>query len=370
MNIAMISHQIYPCNYGGLEIFNYHFIKELASQRQTIWLFTCCDYDWDNEFIHRVKSWKGFPGLITLSRYFSIILDSIKLRDKIDIMHIPYTSNYFLAFPILLISKILDIPYVIIIHGGGMYEWKHKTIHQLFFKHANAIVAVSEIIKKEYERRSGRKINVIPPLIPFVETEIPKSELKNKYGFSNNDIIILFLGSIKKVKGSNILLEAFLNLGEEYIKANNLKLIYVGDGIMRNELEEKIVEKNLSQHVKFFGYIPHEKVPEMYKLADIYVISSLFEGMPISLLEAMFNGLPIIGTDVNGINNLIAHKKNGLLFEKENIDDLKNKIIELIDDKNLANKLGRSVKNDYSKGYLFQNMISDHIKLYKKGLDF
>ena len=365
----MISHKIYPCNYGGVEIFNYHFIKELASQGQTIWLFTCCDYDWDNEFIHRVKSWNGFPGLITLSRYFSIILNSIKLKDKIDIMHIPYTSDYFLALPLLLINKILDIPYVITIHGGGMYEWKHKTIQQLFFKHAYAIVGVSEIIGKEYERRSGRKINVIPPLIPFVETGIPKSELKNKYGFNNDDIIILSVGSIKKIKGSNILLEAFLNLGKEYIKANNLKLIYVGDGIMRNELEEKIVEKNLNPHVKFFGYIPHEKVPEIYKLADIYVISSLFEGMSISLLEAMFNGLPIVGTDVNGINNLITHKKNGLLFEKENIDDLKNKIIELIEDKDLVNKLGFSAKNDYSKGYLFQSMIADHIKLYKEITD-
>jgi glycosyltransferase involved in cell wall biosynthesis len=366
----MISHQIYPCNYGGLEVFNYHFIKELASQKQNIWLFTCCDYNWNNEFIHLVKSWKGFPGLYTISRYFSIILNSIKLKDKIDIIHVPYTSNYYLALPILLINKILEIPYVIIIHGGGMYEWKNKTVHRLFFKNANAIVAVSDIIQKEYERRSDRKINFIPPLIPFLKTELAKSELYKKYGFNANDIIILYLGSIKKVKGCSTLFEAFSNLGKEYIKENNLKLIYIGDGILRNELEDKIVEKNLSQHIKFFGYISHEKVPELYKLADIYVIPSLFEGMPISLLEAMFNGLPIIGTNVNGINNLIIHKKNGLLFEKENIDDLKNKIRELINDKNLANKLGRSAKNDYSKGYLFQDMISNHIKLYEECINF
>lgn len=365
MRIAVISPQIYPCNLGGLEIFNYHFIKELASKGHTIWVFTCCDYDWDKEGIHRVKLWRGFPGLIKLSIFFSIILNSIKLKDKIDILHIPYTSNYIYAFPVLLTKQLLDIPYVITIHGGGMLKWKLKTLHQLFFNHADAIVAVSEVIRKEYEKRSGRKIKVIPPLIPFIETEIPKSELKIKYGFNNNDVVILSLGSIKKVKGSNILLEAFLNLGKEYIKANNLKLIYVGDGVMRDELEEKIVEKNFSEYVKFFGSIPHEKVPELYKLADIYVISSLFEGMPLSLLEAMFNGLPIVGSNVNGINSLITHRKNGILFEKENIDDLKNRIRELIDDKNLANRLGRSAKDDYSKGYLFQNMISDHIKLYR-----
>lgn len=369
MRIAVISYNIYPCHTAGLEIFNYYFVNELAAQGHTIFLFTLCDYHWNNKEIYRIKLWKGLPGLFTLSIYFSILLNSINLKDKIDMIHVPYTSNDFLAFPILFINRLLGIPYVIVIHGGDVAEWKIKLLHQSFFKHASAIVAVSEHIGKAYEKRSGKEIKIIPPLIPFSEAILSKSELRNKYRISEKEIVILAVGSLFEAKGCDILLEAFLSLGREYIDSHNLKLIYVGDGYMKEKLQKMTTEKNLNQYVKFFGRTPYEKVSEMYKLADIYVIPSHFEGKPISLLEAMFNGLSIIGSNVNGINNLIIHKKNGVLFEKGNSHDLKNKITELIDDRDLALRLGISAKNDYSNQYIFKNMISDHIKLYKEAIN-
>ena len=101
-------------------------------------------------------------------------------------------------------------------------------------------------------------------------TKISKNELRNRYGFKNTDIIILSLGSIKKIKGSDILLNSFLKLGKEYIINNNLKLLYIGDGPMKTFLE-KIVEKNdFNEYVKFYGNISYEKVSEIYKLAHIH----------------------------------------------------------------------------------------------------
>ena len=117
MRIAFISDKIYPCNSGGVEIFNYYFIQELAAQGHTIWIFTLCNYDWNNNNIHCVKLWKTGPGLIKLSVYLSIIINLIKLKDKIDIVHIPYTSNEPLALPILFVKKLIDLPYIMIIHG-------------------------------------------------------------------------------------------------------------------------------------------------------------------------------------------------------------------------------------------------------------
>ena len=291
-----------------------------------------------------------------------IFLKLIKLKKQTDVVHVPYTSNSTLAYPVLLAKKFVDIPYIITIHGGGMYPWKPKILHKLFFMNANTIVAVSETIKKEYEKRSGRIIKVIPPLTPFSESKISKEELRNRYGFSNNDKVILSLGSIKKIKGSDNLLYAFLRLGKRYIKKNDLKLLYVGDGPMRHILEEKVKEKSFYEYVKFLGTIPHEEVPNIFKLSDIYVIPSLFEGTPKSLLEAMFNSLPIIGSDVIGINNLIKHGKNGLLFKKGNIKDLIEKIIELIDNNDFSITLGNAAKKT-STSYKFENVISQYIKI-------
>ena len=366
MNILIVSPAIYPCITGGVEVFNYYLIKELAKRGHKVWVLTSCGYDWNNTNISLVKLNKRFLLNPTLSTNFHLSLELIKLKKQIEVIHVPYTSNSPLAYPVLLAKALFPIQYVITIHGGGMYPWKPKTLHKLFFEHADAIVAVSEIIRKEYEKRSGRKIKVIPPLIPFSESKISKEELKKRYGFGNDDKVILSLGSIKKIKGSDTLLYAFLELGKTYIEKNNLKLLYVGDGPMKPMLAEKVKERNFDGHVKFLGIIPHEEVLHIYKLADIYVISSLFEGTPKSLLEAMFNGLPIIGRDVNGINNLIRHGKNGLLFEKENRKDLTGKIKELVENKDLSNKLGNAAKKDYLKNYKFEHTISQYIKLYTK----
>lgn len=363
MNIAVISPQIYPCATGGFEIFNYYLIKEFARRGHKIWVFTCCDYNWNNDNIHIVKLRRRFPMI-----FISIFFNLIKLKNEVDIFHVPYTSNSTLAYPILFAHKLCGIKYVIIIHGGGMHEWKIKIIHELLFKYGSDIIAVSEIIKKEYENRSGRKIEIVPPLVPFVESEIPKDKLKQKYEFTKKGTVILSLGTIKRIKGSEILLDAFINLGKEYVKINNLKLLYVGTGVLRKVLQEQTNKKGFNQYVKFLGVIPHEQVNEIYRLADIFVIPSFFEGTPVALLEAMFNGLPIIGSNVNGINTLIKHKKNGLLFEKGNINLLTNNIKQLIEKKNLANKLGEAAKLDYSHRYTFNKMTSDHIKIYKRAI--
>lgn len=365
MNISVISPQIYPCVIGGVEIFNYYLIKELAEKGHKVWIITICEHNWDDINISLVKLNKRFLVHPTLSINFHILVKLMRLRKQIDIVHVPYTSNSPLVYPMLLAKRLFDISYIITIHGGGMHPWKHKAPHKLFFQYADAIVAVSETIKEEYEKRSGREIEVIPPLIPFEKSKISKGGLRTKHGFSDNDVIILCLGSIKKIKGSDILLDAFSGLGERYIKEKNLKLLYVGDGNMKSALERKVNERSLGECVKFSGSVPHEKVSEMYKFADIYIIPSLFEGTPIALLEAMYNALPIIGANVNGINSLISHEKNGLLFKKGDVGDLKEKIEELVGSENLSNILGNSARHSYSKSYAFGDMISKHIKLCK-----
>lgn len=365
MNISVISPQIYPCVIGGVEIFNYYLIKELAKKGHKVWIITICEHNWDYKNISLVKLNKRFLMHPTLSINFHILVKLMRLRKQIDIVHVPYTSNSALAYPILLAKRLFDISYIITIHGGGMHPWKHKAPHKLFFQYADAIVAVSETIKEEYEKRSGREIEVIPPLIPFEKSKISKGGLRTKHGFSDNDVIILCLGSIKKIKGSDILLDAFSGLGGRYIKEKNLRLLYVGDGNMKSALERKANERSLGNCVKFFGNVPHEKISEMYKLADLYIIPSLFEGTPIALLEAMFSGLPIIGANVNGINNLISHEKNGLLFEKGGVEDLKKKIEEFVEDEDVSSRLGSAARNDYLKSYAFEDVISKHIKLCK-----
>ena len=367
MNILIISPQTYPCTTGGVEIYNYHLAKGLAERGHKVWVLTSCGHNWDDKNISLVRLDERFLLNPTLSTRFHIFLELIRLGDKVDVIHVPYTSNSTLAYPMVLAKRLLDIHYVICIHGGGMYTWRRKTFQKIYFKHADAIVATSGSLRREYERRIGRRIsNMIPPAIPYNESEIPREELRKKYGFSDDDKIILSIGSLKKIKGSDTLLHAFQESGKTYIERNNLKLVYAGDGPMKSTLAEKVEKSGLDGYVRFLGNIPHEEIPHIYKLADIYVISSQFEGAPLSLLEAMFNGLPIIGTDVSGIHDLIRHGENGLLFEKENPRDLMEKIKELAENSDLSSRLGSAARKDHLENYGFEQHISRHIELYSK----
>lgn len=363
MNIVMISPAIYPCVTGGVEIFNYYLIKELAKRGHKVWIFTNCEHDWDNRNISLVKLNKRFLLKPTLSIDSHILLKLMLLRKRIDVVHVPYTSNSYLAYPMLLAKKLFDIPYIIVIHGGGMYSWKPKTPHKLFFQYADAIVAVSETIKEEYEKRSGREIKVMPNLIPFNHSKETRIELKKRYNLENS-LNILYLGTIKKIKGIDTLINAFMCLGLEYIKNNNIMLMICGMGPLKKTLEKKVWRMGFSEHIKFWGFVDEKMKLEIFKMSDVYVIPSHFEAQSISLLEAMSNGLPIIGTDTTGITNMIKDGDNGLLFPVGDHFMLKNKLKLIIEDEDLRLNLAIRSEKYYNENFNYDEWFKKMVEIY------
>lgn len=359
-NIFIFAPSLYPCEIGGMEIFNYYFAESL-SKLYDISILTNCDQNKIGKVEYIYINKNKF-----LLFFYIDILTKLLIHKNYDLLVFPYTSNSPLIYPFLLINMVFKINYIIVIHGGGMYPWSHVFFQRKFFMEASDIIAVSKPIKFEYEKRTGKSIKFIPPLIPYEIAKEFRENLRRKYNLKDVDVIFISVGSIKKIKGCSILLEAFIELGEEYIKNNHLKLIYVGEGPLRLELEKKVRENNLENFIIFMGSVPHENVNELYKIADVYVIPSLFEGTPLSLLEAMFNSLRIIGSDVSGINNIIKHGNNGLLFKPEDYLDLKNKMEYIIQNIKQSTILGKNAKKSYLTNYSYENMINQYNKIISK----
>lgn len=375
MNIVMISPAIYPCVTGGIEIFNYYLIKGLAERGHKVWVFTTCKHDWNDKNISLVELNEIFLLPSTLSIGFHILFKLMQMRKRIDVVHVPYGSNsHLVAYLMLLAKKLFDIPYIISIHGGGMYPWKKpKTPHKLFFQHADAIVAASETIKEEYEKRSGRKIMVMPNLVPFNHSKETKIGLKKKYDLENS-LNILYLGTIKKIKGIDTLINAFMNFGLEYIKNNNIMLMICGMGPLKKTLEKKVWLEGFAGHIKFWGFVDEKTKTEIFKMSDIYIIPSHFEAQSISLLEAMSNGLPLIGADTTGINNMIKDEDNGLLFPVGDHFILKNKLKLLIEDEklrlNLATKSEKYYNENFNYDEWFKKMVEIYLSIYNKNREY
>jgi glycosyltransferase involved in cell wall biosynthesis len=367
MNVHIISQGIYPCVSSGMEIYNYYFARELSREGLDVTIHTQCESLKVNEKCKKVLLLnQNVINIPYLSIWFSILINLTKCRKTIDIIYVPYTSNSSLVYPILLFKTIFNIPYIVVIHGGGLKPWKDPIIQKKFFTEAGKIVAVSTPIKEEYEKRTGKEIKVIPPLVPFNKSPLPKEKLRNKYGFKINDIIIVFVGSIKEIKGCDTLLNAFCRLGKEYVVNNSIHLVYVGDGDLRKTLEARVKEQNFSDNIIFLGILPHEQIPEILKIADIYIIPSLYEGTSISLLEAMFNGLPIIGSDTRGINNIIFPGRNGVLFETRNPIDLSKKLKNMLENIEYYNKLGEQAAVDYNYQWHPKKANNEHIEIIRE----
>jgi glycosyltransferase involved in cell wall biosynthesis len=363
MNLCVVSPNLYPCMTGGLEIFNYYLIRELTRRGHHVWYATRCGKDLGFPSSHPIILGERnlvFPGISTTASLISSIL---RLRNEIDLLHVPYTSNSPLALPLVILHRLTGIPYVLYIHGGGMHAWKRPFLQKRLFRQAAEIVAVSEPIREEYEQRTGRRVRLIYPLIPFQTSHVSARALKERYGFGADDTLILSVGSLKRIKGSDTLLSAFLLLGASYIKEHGLRLVFAGEGVLRRNLEIRARESEVPDRITFLGNVPYERVSELYTMADLYIIPSLFEGTPKSLLEAMYHGLRIIGSDTNGINDKIIHGKEGLLFPTDSVEDLRDTLIRVLEDP-ASHELGARAREKYQAQYSFERTLGEIETLY------
>ena len=218
-----------------------------------------------------------------------------------------------------------------------MTPWKFKAPYHWYFKRAKLVFGVSKVICQEYTNRTGVNVTYLPPLIPFSIASEDKKDLRKEYGFNTDENIFLSVGSLKKLKKPMAVVLAAESLGINFLSKHNIRFVFAGDGPLKIEMKSFIKQHKLSKFVSLLGNVPREKVHEVYKLSDSYIISSDFEGTPISMLEAMANKLLIIGSDVQGINNILSQDGMGFLFDNANVQQLAS-IIEKVVSENLQSK--------------------------------
>lgn len=364
--IVFVVMGIYPCTTGGVEIFYNKLIPEIAKNEDVILITNCKRIKPVGYRINKISEKILFiPGTSKLASILFTSWALVGLRKNIKIVHLPYTSNagyWGFVFPSL--KKRFGINYLLHIHGGGMRPWGTKNKDKVLFNYADRIIAVSNVIKEEYEKRSGKNIKIVLPLVPFKSVSDGKQEIRINYRFHPQDRIILFVGSLKEIKSPEVLLDAFLSIDKSLIIDKKLKLIFVGDGILKDKLKIKVRSSGYDEYVSFIGRVPYQDIPFFYKMSDIYVIPSKFEGTPKSLLEAMFNKLPIIGANVDGINNILRDNEDALLFESGNSEDLKIKIIYLLQNDEKLNYLSNAAWIKFSNFFSYQTTIQELLKIY------
>jgi glycosyltransferase involved in cell wall biosynthesis len=192
-----------------------------------------------------------------------------------------------------------------------------------------------------------------------------KAEIKRKFGFGENEIILLFSGRIDPCKGIFYLMEAF----EEACRKNDrLRLVMLGQGSIQ-DCQNKI--QSCFGNVTYTGFLPRETVIQFYKIADIGISPSVYDHCPYSVLEMMANRIPLIMTRISGLDELLSDEEciflNPIISSEGyitfNIEELANAILTLADDKDLRAKLAAKSYSTYERKFTATLMVEDMYKL-------
>ncbi len=183
--------------------------------------------------------------------------------------------------------------------------------------------------------------------------------LRHELGLADDDLVVGCVGNLRVEKNQELLIRALALLqGQD----RNVKVLLIGDGPSRSFLENLTQELGVEDKVLFLG-IRHD-VPRLYGVMDVYCLPSRYEGLPLTLLEAMAAGTPIVGTDVLGISEVIQHRQNGLLVADNDPEKLKDALITLEQNLALRTALAESGRTRVDAAYSFAAFVSGYKLLF------
>lgn len=349
-----IAWRIYPNITGGIEVFNYHFIKWLYIQDDVSPILVTATNTTVPKGIRVKRFHIKLKHFGNMAKIFAIFRACFSGNGKNKVLFLSFSkSSWKVWIGYSFVASLLRIPYIIYIHGGGMYPWKHKKIMRKVFCNARSIFCVSPKQKKEYEQRTGMSIEVLAPIVPFSNFSRDRAILNKTFYINDTSFIFLYLGSIRQVKGTDVLIKAFVELGN-YTIENDIHLLLVGAGDTI-EYESMYIELPCANNIHFVGKVSNEIVGKYYSSADCFVLPSRIEGMPIALIEALHNKLPTIVSDLPTIPNLLVSRESCLKFPPEDYHALADAMKYIFSDSENRDQIAHKGHEVYK-----ENWFSDH----------
>ena len=292
--------------------------------------------------------------LIQTCRVFIKLFSIVRIQ-KIDIIHSHHRYFDLLAH---IISKFISIETITSVQSK-VYGKKH-----LSYK-SKILIACSNCIKEhliKYFKIDPKKIQVIHNFIDLSEAKIQmdKDVLKRELGIEDKTIVISFIGRFSiREKGIDVLLEAFRRISHEYA---NLKLILIGEGDDKNYIDNFIAKHPINA----ITLPPKENIFDYYNMIDIVVLPSRVEPFGIVAIEAGLIKKAFIGSNVDGLKEIITDGTDGILFEKENVESLAQNLKKLIDNRDLRTILGEALHQKVIKNFTSGKIVQRYEKIYNQ----
>ena len=323
-----------------------------------------------NAFLEKLNGFKCDVSIIYLDRpwlefiYLFRLLRIVR-KKKIDIIH---THGYMPSFFALPVSKMTGTPIVTTVHGwtASTRSLKiYECIDRKLLEYFDMTIPVSQQIQHTLIQNhvSLSKITLLHNIIRPSLSASPQhvTELRQKFHIDPETLTLGAIGRLSKEKGHLFLLKAIPAIRKEF---PNIKLLIIGDGDQRSELENYALRHELNSEVIFCGF--EDDIGPFYSLLDVYVLPSFTEGLPLTLLEAMHFEKPIVASNVGGIQEILQQGFTGELVPPGDSSALAGSILRLLHNKDYARMLAKNAHINFVRDFDPTTWIRTIEDIYRK----
>ena len=377
MKILQIVPFFAPVHAGAAQV-PYHLSRALAKRGHEVTLCTS-DHKISSDWIKSAqesgvevcyfKTWLNLANLLITP---GLMADSRERVKGFDIIHM-HGYRTFQNVVVQRYASKYDVPYVLQAHGTLlriMTKQRFKLAYDVVWGYkllgnATKVIALNEMEADEYRsmKVSDRKIVILPNGIDASEFKnLPeRGKFRSSYGLDSSQKIVIYLGRINAIKGLDLLTRAFAELSGSQ---SDLKLVIVGpDEGYLSSLKALIMKLKITDKVLLTGPLWGEDKLQAYIDSDVYVLPSLYDWFPLTVLEAMACGLPVIISDRCGIASAI-NGKTGVSFSYDDKEQLKRALAQMLSDEKMRREFGDRGKALVREQFTWERVATKFETLY------
>ncbi len=339
MNIAIFSDTYKPIKNGVVTVVASEK-RSLEKLGHKVFLFTI-EYpgyvDTDEEKrVYRFPSISGSSigtenrlAVVDYRRVFRIIK-----RNKIDIIH--NHTEFTLGTAAYHAAKRYSIPIIMTTHTDWEHYYRHyfkmvgrllsrRMVHQILrriVRKSDYLLCPSQKIKDYYAKVSPKRKSVLIPngleVSDFLKeaNSLDENVIRQSMGLEKDDVVGIFVGRVSKEKRAALLVDELIKAFKQ-IEMKNAKFIVVGEGHLLEQSKKLVEENGLQDRFIFTGFVQWEEIYKLYSIADYYATASISEVAPITVLEALFSALPMVGSNDMALSDKLYHNENGYLVKDD-----------------------------------------------------
>lgn len=312
--------------------------------------------------LYQLRSWWS-----SNVRYFSAAKHVNKILNTVrpDILHAHYASGYGT------LGRLTQFhPYILSIWGSDVFEVPTRSpLHRMLIRSnlasADHVCSTSRFMAVHTQKYCKSKMT----LTPF-GVDCERFKPYNRLPIDKKELVVGTVKTLDKTYGIDYLIKGFAAVAKKYKGQKALRLIIAGDGPQKNHLQKLAEDLGVKESIEFLGFVPQDEVPAFLNRLSVFVAVSLFETFGVAVLEASACGLPVVVSDAGGLGEVVKDGVTGMLVPKCDVAATANAITTLINNEELATKMGEAGRNFVLENYEWNENASRMERLYESVLSF